>query len=262
MMTQHGRAADIRRKWSTPAAGTGPQMYRMTLPDTGGPRECPVAGCPGRVATRTEMRVHLLHRHVLNNVVILEEGTPPHPRCARCDMLVPRRALNGRHPDTAQCAKGAEKKKQRLAEAETRESSEQDFVAYWGPIKNVLAFKYLGRVLTEGDDDLLAVVGNLGKERMSLGRLSRVMVREGSDPKVSRTFYTAVAQAVLLFGADTWALTPRMEKALDIFQSRVARRITGRQPQQKKHGSWDYPPLAEALREAGMVGIRTSITRR
>ena len=69
------------------------------------------------------------------------------------------------------------------------------------------------------------------------------MGREGVDLKVSRTFYTAVAQVVLLFGEDTWVLTPRMEKALDSFQSRVARRITGRQPRRKKDRIWDYLPL-------------------
>ena len=86
--------------------------------------------------------------------------------------------------------------------------------------------------------------------------------REGADPKVSRMFFAALAQAVLLFGAETWVLTPRMEKALDSFHSRVARRINRRQPRQRKDGSWVYPPLAGARKEEGMVGIRTSITRR
>ena len=80
------------------------------------------------------MQVHFLHRHVLDTVVIMEEGNLPHPRCARCDTLVPRRALNGRHLATAQCARGAERKRQRLAEAETRESSERAFEAYREPI--------------------------------------------------------------------------------------------------------------------------------
>ena len=140
-------------------------------------QNCLVEGFPGRVATRTAMWVHFLHGHVLGTVVILEEGNFPHPRCARCDMLIPRRSLNGRHLATAQCARGAERKRQRLAEAETRESSERAFEAYGEPIQNVLAFRYLGRVLTAGDDDWLAVVGNLGKLRKSWGRLSRVLGR-------------------------------------------------------------------------------------
>ena len=75
--------------------------------------------------------------------------------------------------------------------------AEREFEAYGESIKNVLAFKYLGRVLTAGDDDWLTEVGNLGKARRSWGRLSPVLDREGADPKVSGTFYTAVAQMVL-----------------------------------------------------------------
>ena len=76
------------------------------------------------------MRFHFLHRHVLDTVVILEEGNLPHLGCPRCDMLVPWRTLNGSHPDTAQCARGSERKRQRLEGAELRESTERAFEAY------------------------------------------------------------------------------------------------------------------------------------
>ena len=120
LMNQHGRVAEIRRQWRTPAAGSGPQTFRLTFPEKGGPRNCPVEGFPGRVATRTAMQVHFLHRHVLDTVVILEEGNLPHLRCARCNMLVPWWALNVRHPATSQCSRGAERKRRWLTEADTR----------------------------------------------------------------------------------------------------------------------------------------------
>ena len=150
----------------------------------------------------------------------------------------------------------------RLAEAQTRESSERAFEAYEEPIQNVSAFRYLGRVFTAGDDDWLAVVGNLGEAGKSWGRLSRIMGREGADLKVSGNFYKAVAQAVLLFRAKTWVLTQRMKKALDRFQCRVVRRLARKLPQRRTDGSWDYLPLAEALGEAGLEGIRNLVTRR
>ena len=71
LMTQHGRAAVKRRKRSTLGVGTRPQMYRMSFPAKGGPQKFPVAGCPGRVATRMALQVHSVNRHVLNTVVIL-----------------------------------------------------------------------------------------------------------------------------------------------------------------------------------------------
>ena len=161
------------------------------------------------------MRVHFLHRHVLNTVVILEEGNLPHPWCARCDMLVPRRNLNGRPPATAQCARGAERKRRRISEAETREIFKRAFEEYRELIQNVSAFRYMWRVLKAGDDDWIALVGNLGKAHKILGRLSRILGREGEDPKVSGNFYKAVAQAMLLFWAEMWVLTQRMEQTLD-----------------------------------------------
>ena len=94
-------------------------------------------------------------------------------------------------------------------------------------------------MLTAGDDDWLTVVGNLGKARNSWGRLSRILIQEGADLKVSGSFYKAVTQAVLLFGAETWVLTPRMERALDSFQHRVAQQITGRQLRRRGGGSWE-----------------------
>ena len=109
LMTQHGRMEEARRIWRTPATGDRPRTFRMAFPAKGDPRGCPVEGCPGRAATRTAMRVHFLHRHILDTMVILEEVNLPHPRCTQCDMLVPQRALNGRHLYTAQCARGAER---------------------------------------------------------------------------------------------------------------------------------------------------------
>ena len=102
----------------------------MHFPAKDGRRRCPVEGCPGVLATRAAMRVHFVHRHFHNTVVILEEGNLPLPRCPRCDLQVSRKALNGRHLGTSQCRTGMERKQQRLAEAEMRVTLEKAFHAY------------------------------------------------------------------------------------------------------------------------------------
>ena len=79
---------------------------------------------------------------------------------------------------------------------------------------------------------------NLQKARVTWRRLARILGREGVDPKVSRNFYISVTQQVLLFGAETWVLTKKMEAALDAFQGRVARRLTGRMPSRGRDGKW------------------------
>ena len=71
-----------------------------------------------------------------------------------------------------------------------------------------------------------------------------------------------MTQQVLLFGAETWVLKGNMESALEAFQGRVARRLTGRQPCRGRDGRWFYPSLAGAMKEARIVQIRTLILRR
>ena len=78
---------------------------------------------PGVLATRAAMRVHFLHRHVHDTVVILDEGNLPLPRCPRCNLYVSRKALNRRHLGTSQCRMGTERKRRRLMEAEMRKTS-------------------------------------------------------------------------------------------------------------------------------------------
>ena len=86
----------------------------------------------------------------------------------------------------------------------------------------------------------------------------RILSREGVDKRVSGNFF----KAVLLFGAETWVLTPRIKQALESFQHRAALWITGRKPQRRGDGHWTYPLLKEAMKEAGFEGIRKAATRR
>ena len=79
---------------------------------------------------------------------------------------------------------------------------------------------------------------------------------------MSGNFYKAVAQAMLLFRAETWVLTQNTERDLESLQHRVAKRITEKQPRRRTDGIWEYPPLAEAMGEAGFEGISKSSTRR
>ena len=224
-----------------------------------GAKACPVEGCPGRAGKRTAMRVHFWSRHVRDIIIILEEGNLPHPRCANCDMFVPWRDLNGRHNSTEMCRNGADRKRRRLLEAEVRDSTDMVFEVYGQQIQAVPRFKYLGRVLKEGDDDWPAVAGNLAKARKSWGRLQGILSREGATKRVSGNCFKAVVQQVLMFGAETWVVSPMMEQALSAFLHGAARRLTGRQPRRGRDGEWQYPSLEGAMEEAGLTDIRTSI---
>ena len=150
----------------------------------GGDKGIPSRRVPGDGGDKDGDARALWRRHMRDTVIILEEGNLPHPRCENCDMLVPWRALNGRHKSTAMCKSGVERKRWRLAEADIRESTEMAFEAYGEQIESVPRFTYLWRVMTAGDDNRQAVARNLAKARRSWGRLQRILGREGATARI------------------------------------------------------------------------------
>ena len=114
------------------------------------------------------------------------------------------------------------------------------------------SFRYLGWNLTAVDDDWPAVIKNLWKEQKMWACISRVLGREGSGTIILVRFYLAVVQATLLFGSEAWFVTPHMARNLGGVHHQVARRITVKLPCHQSDGSCNFPPLAEAMREAGL----------
>ena len=145
-----------------------------------------------------------------------------------CNILVPWRSLNGSYKSTAHCKKGVKRKIWHLEAGEERAVTSRAFSAYRRPIDMVLFFKYLRRVPSAADYDCLEVVKNLVKLQTVSRRMSRIMSREGTRPRVSGFFFKVLVQSVYLFGAETWVVTPRMGRALGGFQDQVERRLTGR----------------------------------
>ena len=74
-------------------------------------------------------------------------------------------------------------------------------------------------------------------------------------------FYKAIVQAVLLYGCETWVVTPAILQLLASFHNRIARRISGKMPRLVQ-GQWVYPPLEDALAEAGLFPLEIYIRRR
>ena len=75
-------------------------------------------------------------------------------------------------------------------------------------------------------------------------------------------FYLSIVQSILLYGAETWTITPVMLRTLRSFHNRVARRLSGMMPHRPQHGNWVHPPIEEALESAGLLPIREYVRRR
>jgi hypothetical protein len=68
-------------------------------------------------------------------------------------------------------------------------------------------------------------------------------------------FYKATVQAVLLYGSETWSLSPSSMKRLEGFHIRAVWQMSGKRPEQNVDGSWTYPHSEEVLESVGMKSI-------
>ena len=130
------------------------------------------------------------------------------------------------------------------------------------PIDNVTHFKYLGRWLTQSDDNLMAIRENIKKARARWARVAGVLSREGADKHTMGYFYKAVVQAVLLFGSETWVLDKRMRLMLRSFHHRCARFVAREFIMQDENGKWKYPKMEKVLEDCGLFPIDKYIARR
>ena len=94
------------------------------------------------------------------------------------------------------------------------------FRAYGTPLEMVTSFRYLGRVMSEADDDWTEVVQNLAKARVAWKITTRILSREGERPRVSGFFFKAVVQSVLLFGEETWVVLPAWDGSWGVSRTR------------------------------------------
>ena len=76
-------------------------------------------------------------------------------------------------------------------------------------IERVRHFKYLGRWFTDNDDDTHAIIENIKKARNQWNSLANILKRQGANAVCMGRFYLAIIQAVLLYGADSWAINER-----------------------------------------------------
>ena len=92
--------------------------------------------------------------------------------------------------------------------------------------------------------------------------MSRVLAAEGASPKVMGYFYKAIIQAVLLYGSESWTVSETIIKQFRSFHARVARYLCKRHIRQLPDGTWNCPPTAEVLNDAGLESIDEYIRRR
>ena len=119
--------------------------------------------------------------------------------------------------------KGMECTRWKLATEEERAVTSRAFSAYERPLEMVNSFRYLGRVISEADNNWPAEIRNLAKAQAVWRRMMRILSREGARPRLYGFLFKVLVQSVFIFCAETWVVNPRLERVLGGFQDQVTR---------------------------------------
>jgi hypothetical protein len=164
-------------------------------------------------------------------------------------------AKNGRHYDTAMCEDRVARKVQYAVAERAHLALQQSFTAYSDELERVEVFKYLGRLLAYGNNDTRAVRGNLKKVQGIWARLSCTIRSENPSPCECNVFYKATVQSILLFGGETWTLSPVSLKSLEGFHIRAAWCMAGKRPMKLPDGTGMHPNSVAVLDRVGLKTI-------
>jgi len=95
------------------------------------------------------------------------------------------------------------------------------------PIEEVTEFDYLGSRMTKDGDAEKDVMVRLGKARFAFASLNSIWRAKNISTQTKLRLFKSNVLSVLLYGAESWKMTTRINTKLETFQSRCLRRILG-----------------------------------
>jgi Reverse transcriptase (RNA-dependent DNA polymerase) len=221
--------------------------------------KCPCLKCPFDTDKCMNMRKHFRARHIDDIIIIRQEGLLP--QCQECG-LFQKNVNSSQHLNSEECKKYAEIRRNTYLDKCYAAAENVCFNINDEEIKKVNQFKYLGRILSDNDDDMIAIEKQLMKAKMVWGRIGKIIKKKtNANPKIMSIFYKVIIQSVLLYGSESWVLTDRMQTRLNSFHHRCARYITGRHITMKDN-VWTYPDTKSTLELADLLTLEEYIEKR
>ena len=218
--------------------------------------KCPVTHCTGGGKEKFGMYRHFYYRHPKADILVEEDGILP--KCEWCGM---RTARLQKHMESDTCKRARGRRTNEIQRSLQDKAEMVSFQANGKTLEKVRRFRYLGRIISDDDDDTECINAQLKSARQRWNCIARILKREGANSKCMAKFYLTVVQAVLLYGADTWVVSKRNMGKLRSFHLRAIRHMTGQHIRKIEKG-WEYPNHEELMKKCKLFDIEVYIERR
>ncbi len=133
----------------------------------------------------------------------------------------------------------------------------EQFAVHRDVLEKVKVYRYLGRLLSQDNNDVQAVRSQHCKVHGTWARAGQVLHRENAPPGTSAKFYKAIMQSVLLYESKMWVLSKAVMARLKGFNTRMVYWMAKEHgPCQGLHHQWIHPSSDMILEECGMHTIQ------
>ena len=166
-----------------------------------------------------------------------------------------------KHQASQTCKKLTSRRQHEIRQNAQAQANDVVFTVNGKAVEEVHEFKYLGRIISDDDDDTKCIFENLKKAKNRWNCIAKILKREGANAVCMSRFYLTIVQAVLLYGADSWTITKPNMKKLESFHKRATRYMTGKHIR-KINDLWEYPNHEELLKICKLFPVDIYIQRR
>ena len=116
--------------------------------------------------------------------------------------------------------------KAREQEVDGREN--ERFAVEDGFVSSTRSFRYLGTIVDSGLDDTVDAIHRTKAAAKVFGAMSSSIFRERHiNPELKGATFKAFVLGILLYGAETWSLTAKIQRIVSSFYNRCVRKMCG-----------------------------------
>ena len=137
---------------------------------------CPILGCTGGSKHKWEMYCHFCLKHAEAKLVIQEEG-----ELTKMQPLQNANKNISRHQQTKACQKGQRRRKNKTLQDNQHQARKVNFYVNGQKLEKVSEFKYLGRKLTNKDDNTKAIKHQIRQVWQQWNCIAKILKQEGGQ---------------------------------------------------------------------------------
>jgi len=228
---------------------------------------CPF-GCATRCKARTQLCGHAIDKHSDQVLLIprrkFVKDLTPHYCCGRCHAAFDNSILARNHQHAQSCDRRSARSNLQ-DELTARQNQLHPLTLEGREIENVETFKYLGRMFTDTDNDMPAILRSINAAKLRWHQLGKILRQKTMKNGCKRILISVIIHTALLFGSESWTSDTRKLSLLRTVQQRILRSTFGLSPTVTRELDvvrYRYPSREHVLGSAQMEDIADIFKRR